>query len=80
MHIAQNFIPMLNNQYKQYRCYYFSRGSTCKVSSQDLVLVLSFDADRSHKPLESTSPYQYLSAVSVCEERHFNLRSGVIHG
>jgi len=26
MHIAQNFIPMLNNQYKQYRCYYFSRG------------------------------------------------------
>lgn len=24
MHIAQNFIPMLNNQYKQYRCYYFS--------------------------------------------------------
>lgn len=24
MHIAQNFIPTLNNQYKQYRCYYFS--------------------------------------------------------
>lgn len=24
MHIAQNFIPMLNNQYKQYRCCYFS--------------------------------------------------------
>lgn len=23
MHIAQNFIPMLNNQYQQYRCCYF---------------------------------------------------------
>lgn len=50
MHIAQNFIPMLNNQYKQYRCYYFSRGSPCNVSSHDLVLVISFDADHSHKP------------------------------
>ncbi len=50
MHIAQNFIPMLNNQYKQYRCYYFSRGSPCKVSSWDLVSVISFDADHSHKP------------------------------
>lgn len=50
MHIAQNFIPMLNNQYKQYRCYYFSRGSPCKVSSRDLVLVISFDADHSRKP------------------------------
>lgn len=80
MHIAQNFIPMLNNQYKQYRCYYFSRGSPCNVSSRDLVLVLSFDADHSHTPQKSTSAYQYFSAVSVCEECHVNLHSGVIHG
>lgn len=66
---------MLNNQYKQYRCYYFSRGSPCKVSSRVLVLVISSDADHS----ESTSPYQYFSAVSVCEECHVNLHSGVIH-
>lgn len=27
MHIAQNLIPMLNNQYKQYRCYSFFKHS-----------------------------------------------------
>lgn len=33
MHIAQNFIPMLNNQYQQYRCYYFP-GSFSAVQSE----------------------------------------------
>lgn len=50
MHIAQNFIPMLNNQYEQYRCYYFSRAFTpCRVRRRVLVPVISSDADHSHR-------------------------------
>lgn len=46
--------PMLNNQYKQYRCYYSSRGSLCRASSRD-------------QASESTS--EYFRTASVCDER-----------
>ncbi len=61
MHIAQNFIPMLNNQYKQYRCYYFSRGSPCKVSTLRVCFGRIFWCRSLARASESSSPYQYFS-------------------
>lgn len=66
MHIAQNFIPMLNNQCKQYRCYYFSGGSSSKASSRDFVPVPTFDTNGKHEP---QNLLQLLDDSPLCEER-----------
>lgn len=75
MHIAHNFIPMLNNQYKQYRCYYLSRGSPCKASSRDLVFRAYLLMRITHKGLRIS-----LSIFQCREECHVNLHPGVVHG
>lgn len=66
---------MLNNQYKQYRCYYFSRGSP---PAKQAVGAL-FRSYLWMRIAPESLPYQYFGAVSVCEEHRVNLHSGVIH-
>lgn len=53
--LHKNFIPMLNNQHKQYRCYYFSWGSL-SVCSRDLVSVTSFGSGSLTQASETASP------------------------
>lgn len=66
MHIAQNFISVLNNQHEPYRCYSFFPD---KVSSQDLGLVTSFNVDRSLQPQKQLLSHQYVIAVSVLRSK-----------